>query len=119
MSSDLIIINYYHLHCPVFEMCWTSVTPYHKGFITLLVFIEFLSSINSFIMMKTIEVCKSFTILTAFTVSCQYKFLYDEEDYRIVQWLHYINCTHRVSVLEFPLLGIDSMTKATLVKANI
>ena len=67
MSSDLIIINYYHLHCPVFELCWTSVTPYHKGFITLLVFIEFLSSINSFIMMKTIEVCKSFTILTAFT----------------------------------------------------
>ena len=29
--------------------------------------IEFISSINSSIMMKTIEVCKSFTILTAFT----------------------------------------------------
>lgn len=55
----------------------------------------------------------------AFRVSCQYKFLYDEEDYRIVQWLHYINHTHRVSVLELPLLGIDFMTKATLVKANI
>ena len=51
-------------------------------------------------------------------ISSQYKFLYDEEEYRIVQWLHYINCTHRVSVLEFPLLGIDSMTKATLVKGK-
>ena len=52
-------------------------------------------------------------------VSLQYTFFHDDEAYRIVQRLHHIKYTHRVSVLEFPLLGIDFITKATLVKANI
>ena len=44
----------------------TQWIPENKGFATLLTFIEFLSSKNGFITMKTIEVCKGFIILNRF-----------------------------------------------------
>ena len=53
------------------------------------------------------------------TVWLQYIFFHDDEAYRIVQRLHHIKYTPKVSVLVFPLLGIDIMTKATLIKANL
>lgn len=43
----------------------------------------------------------------------------NREDYRIVQRLHHIKYTHMDSDLVLPLLGMDFLTKATLMKANI
>jgi hypothetical protein len=53
------------------------------------------------------------------TVWLQYIFFHDDEAYRIVKRFHYIKYTPKVSVLVFPLLGIDIMTMATLIKANL
>lgn len=52
-------------------------------------------------------------------ISKQYEYFNNDEDYNSVQRLHHIKYTPKVSVLVLPLLGIDIMTKATLIKANL
>ena len=87
VSSKLSTKNSYHLHCNGIVI-GSDLSGLHniKIFITLLKFIEFLSSLNSVIKMKLIQVCKSFSIWTIpklyyiHMVSPQYKFLHDKEE---------------------------------------
>ena len=67
--SVLTCFQYFFIICILlmFELWCTSVNPQNKCFTPLLYFIYFLSSMPNFIMIKATDFCKAFTIPNIFT----------------------------------------------------
>ena len=91
----------------VIELSWclNCVGPQwitqHKGFTTLLTFTEFLSSMNGFIMMKNIEVCKSLIILNRFMKFLSNTYSFMKMKTTELCSLNNIKWTHSVSFFHF------------------
>lgn len=85
-SSSFTTINSSHFHCMSFELCWITEDHITYRLFHIATLTDFLYSVSTFMMMKTVEMCKGFTILNTFI-----GFLFDDyEDLWNLKRLHHI-----------------------------